>query len=67
VELLQNGRDLTKKWEQPWSQLVCYASIYCRMCGCIFQEDGIVARSFGEKWYRLIGIKDGIRRNRNER
>jgi len=27
------------------------------MCGCIFQEDGIVVRSFGEKWYRLIGVR----------
>jgi len=33
------------------------ASIYYRICGCIFQEDGIVARSFGEKWYRLIGVR----------
>jgi len=29
------------------------------MCGCIFQEDGIVARSFGEEWYRLIGMRIG--------
>jgi len=34
-----------------------YVSIYCRMCGCIFQEDWIVARSSGEKWYRLIGVR----------
>jgi len=27
------------------------------MCGCIFQEDGIVIRSSGEKWYRLIGVR----------
>jgi len=27
------------------------------MCGCIFQEDGIVARSFGKEWYRLIGVR----------
>jgi len=27
------------------------------MCGCIFQEDGIVARSFGEEWYKLIGVR----------
>jgi len=53
----RNGRDLTTKWEQPWPQLVCCASIYCHVCGCIFQEDGIVARSFGEKWYRLIGVR----------
>ena len=33
------------------------ASIYCRICGCIFQEDGIVTRSFGEEWYRLIGVR----------
>ena len=39
VELLQNGRDLTTKWEQPWPQLVRCASIYCRICGCVFQED----------------------------
>ena len=57
AELLQNGRDLTTKWEQPWSQLVHCASIYCRVCSCIFQEDRIVARSFGEEWYRLIGVR----------
>ena len=40
AELLRNGRDLTTKvGEQPWSQFMCYASIYCRVCGCIFQED----------------------------
>ena len=44
AELLRNGRDLTIKWEQPWPQLVHCASIYCHVCGCIFQEDGIVAR-----------------------
>ena len=33
------------------------ASIYYHVCGCIFQEDRIVARSFGEKWYRLIGVR----------
>jgi len=27
------------------------------MCGCIFQENGIVVRSFGEKWYRLIEVR----------
>jgi len=27
------------------------------VCGCIFQEDRIVARSFGEEWYRLIGVR----------
>jgi len=27
------------------------------MCGYIFQEYGIVSRSFGEKWYRLIGVR----------
>ena len=57
AELLQNERDLTTKWEQPWPQLVCCASIYCRVCGCVFQENGIVARSFGEEWYRLIGVR----------
>ena len=36
---------------------VCCASIYCRVCGCIFQEDRIVARSFGKEWYRLIGVR----------
>jgi len=59
AELLWNGRDLTTKWEQPWPQLVCCTSIYCRMCGCVFQEDGIVVRSFGEEWYRLIGVRIG--------
>jgi len=29
------------------------------MCGCIFQEDGIVTRSFREEWYRLIGVRIG--------
>ena len=58
VELLWNRRDLTTKvGEQPWPQLMRCASIYCRVCGCIFQEDGIVARSFGEEWYRLIGVR----------
>jgi len=27
------------------------------MCDCIFQEDGIVARSFREEWYKLIGVR----------
>jgi len=27
------------------------------VCGCIFQENGIVARSFGKEWYRLIGVR----------
>ena len=57
AELLWNGRDLTTKWEQPWPQLVCCASIYCHVCGRVFQEDRIVARSFGEEWYRLIGVR----------
>jgi len=58
VELLRSGKELTTKvGEQPWPQLVCYASICCCMCGCIFQEDRIVARSFGEEWYRLIGVR----------
>jgi len=26
------------------------------VCGCIFQEAGIVVRSAGEEWYRLIGV-----------
>ena len=40
AELPQNGRDLTTKvGEQPWPQLVCCASINCRACGCVFQED----------------------------
>jgi len=29
------------------------------MCGCVFQEDGIVARGFREEWYRLIGVRIG--------
>ena len=58
AELLRNGRDLTTKvGKQPWPQLVWCASIYCRICGCVFQEDGIVARSFGEEWYKLIGVR----------
>jgi len=27
------------------------------VCGYVFQEDGIVARSFGEEWYRLIVVR----------
>ena len=62
AELLWNGRDLTTKVsEQPWPQFVCCASIYCHVCGCIFQEDRIVARSFGEEWYRLIGVEMDIK------
>jgi len=58
VKLLRDGRGLTTKVkEQPWPQLMHYASICCHMCDCIFQEDGIVARSFGEEWYRLIGVR----------
>jgi len=33
------------------------ALIYCRVCDCIFQKNRIVARSFGEEWYRLIGVR----------
>jgi len=52
MELLWSGRDLTTKaGEQPWPQLMHYTSICCRVCGCIFQEDGIVARRSGEEWY----------------
>ena len=58
VELLWNGKELTTKvGEQPWPQLVCYASICCHMCSCVFQKNGIIARSFGEEWYRLIGVR----------
>ena len=57
AELLWNRRDLITKWEQPWPQLVRCASIYCRICGCIFQEDGIVTRIFRKEWYRLIGVR----------
>ena len=40
AELLQSGRELTTKvGEQPWPQLVRCASIDCRTCGCVFQED----------------------------
>ena len=36
----RNGGDLTTKvGEQPWPQLVRCASIDCRTCGCVFQED----------------------------
>ena len=58
AELLRNERDLTTKvGEQPWPQLMRYALICCRTCGCVFQEDGIVVRSAGEEWYRLIGVR----------
>ena len=48
-----------KMGEQPWPQLVHCASIDCRVYGCVFQEDWIVARSLGEEWYRLIGVRIG--------
>jgi len=52
AELLRSGRELTTKvGEQPWPQLVCCASICYRVCGCVFQEDGIIARRSGEEWY----------------
>ena len=58
AELFRNGRDLTTKvGEQPWPQLVHCASIDCRACGCVFQEDWIVVRNLREKWYRLIGMR----------
>ena len=39
-ELLRSGRELTTKVkEQSWPQLVRCASIDCRACGCVFQED----------------------------
>jgi len=34
-----------------------YALICCHVCGCVFQEDWIVARSFREEWYRFIGVR----------
>jgi len=58
AELLQSRRELTTKvGEQPWPQLMRCASICCHVCDCIFQEDRIVVRSFGEEWYRLIGVR----------
>jgi len=27
------------------------------MCSCVFEENRIVARSFGEEWYRLIEVR----------
>jgi len=40
VELLWSGRELTTKvGEQFWPQLVCCALIFCRMFGCVFQEN----------------------------
>jgi len=60
AKLLWSGRKLTTKVEkQPWPQLMHCASICCRTCSCVFQEDGIVARSFGEEWYRLIEVRIG--------
>jgi len=29
------------------------------VCGCVFQEDGIVVRNLGKEWYRLIGVRIG--------
>ena len=58
AELLRSGRELTTKvGEQPWPQLMRCTSIYCHVCGCVFQEDGIVARSLREEWYRLIEVR----------
>jgi len=58
VELLQSRKELTTKVEeQPWPQLMRCASICCRMCSCVFEENRIVARSFGEEWYRLIEVR----------
>jgi len=31
--------------------------IFCRICDCVFQEDGIVIGSLGEEWYRLIEVR----------
>ena len=31
------------------------------MCGCVFQKDRIVVRSFREEWYRLIEVKMDIK------
>jgi len=60
VELLRSGKELiTKVEEQPWPQFMCCALICCHVCGCIFQKDRIVARSFREEWYRLIGVRIG--------
>jgi len=36
------------------------------VCGYIFQEDGIVARSFREEWYRLIGVRIKQREDLND-
>ena len=58
AELLWSRRELTTKvGEQSWPQLMRCASICCRMCGCVFQEAGIVVRSVGKEWYRLIGVR----------
>jgi len=38
VELLQNGWGLTTKGEQPWSQLMCCASICYCVYSCISQD-----------------------------
>jgi len=59
VELLRNRRIWQQNEEQPWPQLVRCASIYCRVCGCVFQKDWIVVRNFGEEWYELIGVRIG--------
>ena len=59
VGLLWNKGIWQQNREQPWPQLVCCASICCCVCGCIFQKDWIVVRSFREEWYRLIGVRIG--------
>ena len=44
ITLKQKGVD-NKNRKQPWPQLVYYTSIFCCICDCVFQENGIVIRS----------------------
>ena len=48
--------------EQPWPQLVHCALICCRMCGCIFQKDGICCQEIRRGVvYRLIRVEIDIK------
>ena len=48
--------------EQPWPQLVHCASICCRMCGCVFQEDRICCQEIRRGVvYKLIEVEIDIK------
>jgi len=57
--VIWSGHGVTPEWKgvdnksrkQPWPQFMHCASIFYCVCGCVFQENGIVARSSGVEWY----------------